>query len=76
MSGQAEAPQQGTSQAMLRSVAISAAMIAVCSVLLAVALAWRLLDAREQAAAAKAQCGACCGDEPRTQRGETDGRRP
>lgn len=74
MSGQTQAPQR-RSQAMLRSVAIAAAMIAVCSVLLAVVLAWRLLDARELAAVAMAHCP-CCVDEPSAQRGEADGRRP
>jgi len=73
MSGRAQVAEDSSGSTMLRSVAIAAAMIAVCSVLLAVLLAWRLLDAREEAAKAKALC-ACCGDEPSAERGEADGR--
>ncbi len=68
-----EGEGEGGDRALLRSVAIAAAMIAGCSVILAALLAWRLLDARQVAAIALAECP-CCGVTP-PRRGEADGER-
>ncbi len=44
----------------LRAIAIAAAFIAGCSVLLVTLLAWRLLDTRERVRVATTECS-CCG---------------
>ena len=44
---------------IVRGTAIAAALIAGCSVLLAMLLAWRLLDARERMRVATAECTCC-----------------
>lgn len=57
-----ERRDQGT-LGLLRRVALAAAVIAATSVVLAAALAWRLVEARDAAALAGARCP-CCAEAP------------
>jgi len=59
------AQQQQQNAALMRKVAIAAALIAGCSVVIAAALALRLVETRERATIAAAQCACCDVNTPR-----------